>query len=137
MPTPSGPYPAQTVLNDGYLEGLRAGELRLQRCADCGQYRFPPSRNCPSCLSASWAWTPVSGRGTLWSWIGMHKRYIAGFEPPYVVALVELEEGPRMIAGVPADAQDDLACDLPVQACFEKHGDQVRVMFRPRAGAGS
>ena len=136
MTTPDRPYPVQTVLNDGYLDGLRAGELRIQRCADCGRYRFPPAGNCPACLSASWAWTPVSGRGTLWSWIRMHKRYIAGFEPPYVIALVQLEEGPRLIAAVPAGAEDRLACDLPVQACFEKDGDQVRVMFRPREGAG-
>jgi uncharacterized OB-fold protein len=125
------PYPARTALNDGYLDGLQAGELRVQRCADCGEYRFPPSRYCPRCLSPDWAWTAVSGRGTLWSWIRMHKRYMPGFEPPYAVCLVVLEEGPRMIAGAVADAVGQLACDLPVKAYFEKDGDQVRVLFGP------
>jgi uncharacterized protein len=134
MSTNTRPYPAETALNDGYLEGLRAGEFRIQRCDDCGEYRFPPSRYCPRDLSPRWAWTPVSGRGTLWSWIRMHKRYIPGFEPPYVVCLVVLEEGPRTIAGVPSDAVDRLACDLPVQAYFEKDGDQVRVLFGPVEG---
>jgi uncharacterized protein len=131
MATNARPYPAQTALNDGYLEGLQAGELRLQRCDDCGQYRFPPSRYCPADLSPRWTWTPVSGRGTLWSWIRMHKRYIPGWEPPYDVALVVLDEGPRMIAGVPEDAVGRLACDQPVRAYFEKDGDQVRVLFGP------
>lgn len=137
MSTPTPPYPVQTVLNDGYLDGLRVGELRIQQCASCGEYRFPPSRFCPRCLSPEWAWTAVSGRATLWSWIRMHKRYINGFEPPYVVCLVQLDEGPRMIAGIPADASDRLDCDKPMQACFEKDGDQVRVLFRPRGEPGS
>jgi uncharacterized protein len=137
MSMPLPPYPVETVLNDGYLEGLRAGELRIQRCADCGEYRFPPSRFCPRCLSTAWAWTPVSGRGTLWSWVRMHKRYIPGFEPPYIVCLVQLDEGPRIIATVPDDDVGRLECDQPVTASFEKHGDQVRVVFRPSQGARS
>jgi uncharacterized OB-fold protein len=137
MSIPLPPYPVETVLNDGYLEGLRAGELRIQRCENCGEYRFPPSRFCPRCLSTAWAWTPVSGRGTLWSWVRMHKRYIPGFEPPYIVCLVQLDEGPRMIATVPDDVAGRLECDQPVTAYFEKDSDQVRVLFRPSQGAGS
>jgi uncharacterized OB-fold protein len=132
MATTTPPYPTQTALNDGYLDGLRAGELRIQRCTNCAEYRFPPSRICPKCLSTEWAWTPISGRGTVWSWIRMHRRYIAGCEPPYVICLVKLEEGPRMIASVVPELVDSLVCDLPVQARFERDGEQTRAVFGSR-----
>lgn len=131
------PYPLETELNDGYLDGLRKGELRIQQCSRCGAFRFPPARYCPQCLSSGWSWTAVSGRATLWSWIRMHKRYISGFEPPYVVCLVELDEGPRMIAGVVPSAVNQLRCDQPVKACFDRDGDQVHLLFEPCDGTST
>ena len=111
--------PAITPASQPYWDGCAAGELRLQACEECGQYRFPDSPCCPQCLSERYQWRRVSGEGTLWSWIRMHQRYFAAFadELPYLVACVQLAEGPFMISTL-ADPPDDLRVDMPVRAVF-------------------
>jgi uncharacterized OB-fold protein len=131
------PLPRITRLNRPFFAGARQGELRLQRCDACGQYWFPPSTNCPRCLSTAHTWTPVSGRGRVWSWIVMHQRYFTSFESdlPYNVAFIQLDEGPFMmstVVGIPADA---IRCDLPVEVTFEPATDEIAVpKFRPQTG---
>ena len=128
------PLPKLTKLNRPFFEGAKQGELRLQRCDDCGHYWFPPSSNCPRCLSTTWQWTKASGRGIVWSWIVMHQRYFAAFEAdlPYNVAFIELEEGPRLMSTLVDVAPDAIRCDLPVQVTFEDATDEIAVpKFRP------
>src|SRR5262245_16235319 len=104
------PLPATSKLNTPFWEGPQQGELRLQQCQDCGHRWFPPSTHCPNCLSRSYAWNPVSGRGKVWSWIVMHQRYFRGFEQdlPYVVAFIELEEGPMLMANLTGIAKEEI-----------------------------
>jgi hypothetical protein len=99
--------PAISDANRPFWEGCLAGELRLQACSSCGHRRFPDSPICPRCLSHDFEWQPHSGRGRLWSWIVMHQRYLEAFadELPYVVVLVELEDGPWMISALDGDAE--------------------------------
>jgi uncharacterized OB-fold protein len=130
------PLPTLTQLNRPFFEGARQGELRLQRCAVCGQHWFPPSTSCPRCLSVNWAWIAVSGRGRVWSWIVMHQRYFKAFEAdlPYNVAFIQLDEGPFMMSTLVGIAPDAIRCDLPVEVTFEPATDEIAVpKFRPRA----
>ncbi|GAA4239823.1 OB-fold domain-containing protein [Actinomadura meridiana] len=112
--------PEITPENKPYWDGLAQNELRLQCCDECGEYRFPESEVCPRCLSASFSWRAVSGKGRLWSWIRMHQRYLSAFDEvsPYLVAYVKLDEGPPVISTL-VDEPDELAFDVPVRAVFQ------------------
>jgi uncharacterized protein len=112
--------PEITPANRPYWDGLAEGELRLQCCDACGEYRFPDSEVCPRCLSGSFSWRAVSGKGRLWSWIRMHQRYLSAFDEvrPYLVAYIKLDEGPPIISTL-VDVPDELEFDLPVRAVFE------------------
>jgi uncharacterized protein len=121
-----------TSVNEPFFEGARRGELTLQRCDYCLQFRYPPSSRCPSCLSAASSWARMSGTGTLFSWIVMHRRYLAGFDDalPYPVGLVALDEGPLVLTrllGDPASIQ----CDQRVEVEFEDLSAEISVpVFR-------
>jgi uncharacterized OB-fold protein len=103
------PLPEITDENREFWEGAKRGRLRMQKCGACAHIRFPISHVCPRCLSAEFAWTDLSGRGEVFSYVVFHQVYNKAFEKdvPYNVALVQLEEGPRMysnIVGVDNDA---------------------------------
>jgi uncharacterized protein len=128
------PLPRLTKLNRPFFEGANAGELRLQRCAACGHQWFPPSSNCPRCLSTDISWTPVSGRGRVWSWIVMHQRYFPSFQDdlPYNVAFIQLEDGPFLMSHLVGVSNDAIRCDLPVEVTFEQATDEISIpKFRP------
>lgn len=116
------PLPVIDRSNQAYWDGCRAGRLLLPRCEDCGRTWFPPSANCPGCLSRRIAWIPASGRGRIWSWNVFHRAYFPGFaaELPYLTALVELAEGPLMASTIVGAAAADLRCDLPVEVVFDQ-----------------
>jgi uncharacterized OB-fold protein len=131
------PLPSLNRLNRPFFEGARQGELRLQRCDACGHYWFPPSTNCPHCLSKAMTWTPVSGRGRVWSWIVMHQRYFKSFEPdlPYNVAFIKLDEGPFMMSTIVGTPVEAIHCDMPVEVTFEPATDEIAIpKFRPQTG---
>jgi uncharacterized protein len=90
--------PALTPLTEGFFEGTAIGELRVQTCAACGARRHPPRPICPDCGDATWSWRPVSGRGSIWSFIVPHPPLLAGFEDlaPYNVLMVALDEDPAL-----------------------------------------
>jgi uncharacterized protein len=111
--------PEITAVNQPFWDGCAAGELRLQQCDQCRTHRFPDGPVCPRCLSGASRWQPVSGKGTLWSWLRMHQRYFPAFadEVPYLVAYIKLAEGPFMVSAL-VEEPERLAVDLPVQAVF-------------------
>lgn len=123
--TPSRPLPRVREIDRPYWEACRRGELRLQRCVDCHEWRFPPEPRCPKCLSTDYTWELTSGKGTVWSWIVMHRQYFAGLaeQLPYNVALIRLDEGPLMMSNVDAP-NDELVCDMPVEVFFEVISDE-------------
>lgn len=116
------PLPALTKVNAEFWAGTQAGELRLQRCLQCGTVRYPPGSHCPGCLSREHAWATMSGLGRVWSWTVFWQQYFGAFKDdiPYVVALVELDEGPLLTTTVVGIDLEDLRCD-----------QRVRVAFRP------
>jgi len=130
------PLPAVTEDGAPFWDGCRAGELRAQRCDACGRLRWPPSVLCPHCLAEGGRWIALSGRGTVWSFIVVHRpQHPAFFDVvPYNVAIVELDEGIRLHANVVGCANEDLRVGLPVEVVFERVNDEVTLpRFRPRA----
>jgi uncharacterized OB-fold protein len=130
------PLPGITEDGAPYWEATRRGELRVQRCDACGHLRFPPAVVCPKCLAAAHAWVALSGRGTIYSFIVVHRPQHPAFfaDAPYNVAIVELEEGPRLHGNVLDCANDDLRVGMPVEVTFERVDDEVTLpKFRPRA----
>jgi hypothetical protein len=133
MPTPARPVPVPTPETAHYWEGTARGELRLQRCRPCSATYFPPQPFCPSCGSDDVVVVRASGRGSLYSYVITH-RPAPGFEAPYVIAVVQLEEGPRLLSnlvGVTPDP-DALPLDLPLDVEYETVGDVTLPVFRPR-----
>lgn len=128
---PAFPLPEVTALNRPYWDALAAGRLVYQRCG-CGHRWLPAREQCPSCLSPDTAWEQASGRGTLLSWVVYRTAYHPAFEGrlPYVTAVVQLDEGPRLMTNiVPADAP--LRADMPVTLRIEHEGDFALARFTP------
>jgi hypothetical protein len=114
------PIPVPSTESQPYWDGLREHKLLMPRCDSCDCYWFPPSLHCPRCGSAKWTWTPTSGRGRIFSYVVYHRVYHPGFadEVPYAVAVIELDEGPRMISNVVGIPPDKLVCDMKVEVVY-------------------
>jgi hypothetical protein len=104
-----------------FWDGLRERRLTLQFCGDCGRSRYPVAPVCPHCTGRCFQWRPLSGSGTVHSWIRYHRAYLPEFEPlmPYHVLCVALDGGPRMFGRL-ADAPADPWIGMPVQAIVER-----------------
>ncbi len=129
------PLPRPTEDSAAYWEAAHRGELRMQRCSECGHVRFPPALLCPRCLSEAAAWVQLSGRGTVFSWIVVHQSQHPAFnaDAPYNVTIVELEEGPRLHTTLIGCGNDDIHIGMPVEVVFDKVNDEVTLpKFRPR-----
>jgi uncharacterized protein len=127
------PLPQITPETRHFWEGTRAGELRLQKCAACQHIYFPPRPFCPRCASREVAVVNASGRATLYSYV-IHHRPVPGFVPPYSIAVVQLEEGPRMMTNIVDIVQtpEALRLDMPLQVVFERMNDEISLpLFRP------
>jgi uncharacterized OB-fold protein len=126
------PTPEIDEVNRPYWEGLRAGVLRIQRCRACGNAWLPPREACPNCLAADPDWVEASGHGTVLSWVVYHKAYHDAFRDrvPYNVAIVELEEGARLITNIVAP-NDSLRIGLPVQLRIEADFGLALPRFTP------
>lgn len=129
------PLPVPTPETEHFWAGTRVGELRLQCCEDCRHTYFPPRPFCPSCASRSVSVIKASGKATLHSYV-IHHRPAPGFTPPYAIAVVQLDEGPRMmnnILGCP-QTPEALVLDMPLEVMFEKQSDKITLAFFKPAG---
>jgi uncharacterized OB-fold protein len=111
----------------------------LQRCTACAKAYFPPRPFCPNCSSRAVEWFQASGKGTLHTYVINH-RPAPGFEDraPYAIAIVELAEGPHMMANIVESEQSRTALpiDLPLEVTFEQLTDEIALpQFRPAGGA--
>lgn len=125
------PLPAVTPLTEPYWTGLAEGELRHQRCRQCGNAWLPAREECPRCLADEWEWTPASGRGRIISWVVYHQAFHPAFADrlPYNVAVVELDEGPRMVTNILAP-EEDLAIERNVVLQIEDESGVSVPRFR-------
>ncbi len=126
------PRPAITRDNAFFWEGIERGELLIQRCS-CGKLRHPPGPTCPSCHSLDWDPLEASGRGTVYSYVVAHYPAIPPFSYPNIIALVELEDGVRLVANLVGVQREQVAVGIPVDCeIVEVEEDFKLPQFRPR-----
>lgn len=133
MKSANRPLPKPDEDSEPFWTGCRDGKLRMQQCDTCAEIRFRPSAVCPACLSEVFHWQPLSGRGHVHSFGIVHRPLVPGFEDvPYVLALVDLDEGPRMTTQVVGCDVDDVRIDMPVTVMFTEVGPETYLpMFIP------
>jgi uncharacterized protein len=120
--------------HDPYVEGLRSGELRLQQCTSCGAVQFYPRAYCASCRSVDLRWLPASGQGTVYSFTIVRRAPSKALaeHAPYLLAVVELAEGPHVMANLVGCAPEDVRIEQPVRLEFASWSDEdPRPVFRP------
>ena len=119
----------------GFWEGTRQGELRIQRCSDCGLFRHLPTPMCPECSSLEYEWTRVSGRGFVYSYVivrhPVHPAIREKEQTPYNICMIELEEqeGLRICSNVLHVAPEDISIEMPVQVTFMPTVDEPEVVL--------
>ena len=98
MPAPRPVIPVANSDTKPFWDGCARAELLLQRCTACQAHRHPPSPICPRCLSDQHTWVRASGRGTVYTFVVVRETRARGWDKmvPYVLAVIELEEGPRI-----------------------------------------
>lgn len=129
---PQAPLPRPSPESVPFWEACRNGELRLQRCRACGRFWFPPAVFCPECWSAEWTWERTSGRGKIHSFVVYRRAYHPAFPPPYVVAVVELAEGPHLLTRLIDVEPDNVRVGQQVEVVLAPVTEEVRLpLFRP------
>ena len=120
-----------------FWDGLRERKLLLPRCQACGHAFFYPRVLCPRCHARDIGWIQASGRGKLHAfeiaYQAFHKAW--KIKPPYVLAMVELAEGPRLMTNVVGCEPEGVHVGMPVQVTFDHHDDVWLPLFEPRASA--
>jgi len=125
------------VINEGtapYWEYCRGHELMMQKCIACGNIRFPVSIVCPECHSLGADWTKLSGKGKVYSYIVFRQAYHPSYvnEIPYIVGIIELDEGPRMESNIVGCDIEDITIDMPVEVVFDDVTDEISLpKFKP------
>ena len=126
--------PSMTSDTQFFWDGVRAHRLLIQRCGGCRALRHPPRPMCPQCQSLEWDTIESSGRGTVFSFVIPHHPQFPWFPEPYVVALVDLEEGTRLVTNIVGVAPEAVTIGMPVAVRFEHFdGDVVLPMFAPES----
>lgn len=137
---PKRPLPVPTPETQPYWDGAKAGELRLQRCDACAHAYFPPRPFCPKCAHRKVSWFTASGKGMLYSYV-IHERPAPGFTPPYSIAVVQLDEGPRLMSNIVGCPQtpEALKLDMRLEVVFTPVSEKITLpQFKPVvANAGS
>jgi uncharacterized protein len=124
------PLPVKDAVSAPYWEAAARGELVVQECPKCGHRQFYPRAVCTDC-GADPEWLTCTGRGTVHTFTVIRQNHAKPFkeELPYVVAMVELDEGPRMMGNVTGVEADDVRIGLPVEIYFVAADDDVAVPF--------
>jgi len=132
------PYPLRPAIGRDtafFWEGVRAGELRIQKCAGCGELRHPPGPACPSCRSLDRTYVVASGVGEVFSHVVHHHPPVPGLRPPYAVAVVQLPEGVRIVGNVVDCPPEDVHIGMPVRVTFRRVDDELTLpLWAPREG---
>lgn len=129
------PLPSPNDLTTGFWEAATRHELVVQRCGGCDLLRHYPQPMCAACHSTDWTWSPVSGRGVVYSFTVTEQAFHPAWADalPYAVATIELDEGVRMVTDLPADDVADVAIGRRVEVFFhDEVGDDGRVVTLPR-----
>jgi uncharacterized OB-fold protein len=123
--------PRPSPLSQPYWDGCREGVLRLQYCTHCKYFQFYPRCICSQCQGTQLEWRTVSGRGVVASYTVVQRGISAAYPAPYVVALIDLAEGPRMMSSVTETEPENLWVGAPVAVCFAEWSPDIQMpVFR-------
>jgi uncharacterized OB-fold protein len=136
MPDPGRPKPLPFVTEENrpFWEGCQQGKLLLQYCTECHRHQFYPRLYCMQCGSNALRWVEASGHGVIYSYTIIHQNKSPEFvnDTPYNVAIVQLQEGPRMLSNIVDIDPAELQVDLPVTVVFDQVTDIITLLrFRP------
>lgn len=127
--------PTTTPDTKFFWDALKEERLLIQRCSGCTALRHPPRPMCPRCNSLAWETVAASGRGTLYSFVLPRHPPFPWFEGTYIVALVELAEGVRIVSNLCEVAPEEARIGMPVELFFEHFAGGVSLpQFRPARG---
>ena len=123
---PSLPLPVPNEDTQPFWDYCKAGELRAQRCTNCGTLRHPPRPTCAECGSFDHEWVKLSGKGTIYTYSVSHQAIHAALEGliPHTAILVQLEEGPLVTSNL-VEGDERVAIGLPVEVVFEPVTDEI------------
>ncbi len=128
------PLPQSTPWSKPFWEGCKKHELLIQKCQDCQKYIFYPKMFCPDCLSSNLKWVKSSGKGKVYSYMVVYSYQPTEFDEdlPYVVAIIELEEGVRLMSDVIGCPPETVNCDMKVGVVFDDVTEEVTLpKFKP------
>jgi uncharacterized OB-fold protein len=135
--TYSKPLPVLDPESRPFWEACKQHKLQFQRCRACNHARLPATSFCPNCQSPEFDWVDASGRGKVFSWIVVRHpvpRDVYAQDVPYVVALVQLEEGPRLPTNIVGCAPEAVTAYMPVQVTFRDVTPEITLpVFEPAA----
>lgn len=130
-------FPRITQEARPYWEGCRRNKLLIQRCLDCGQHQFYPRIYCTRCMGDRIEWIETQGKGHVISYTVVRRAISPAYagDVPYIVALIQLEEGPTMMSNIIDCEPEGAAVGMQVEVVFEKWSDEISVpKFRPATG---
>lgn len=123
--TPGVIRPMRNRDSEFFWEGTAAGELRVQRCNGCGALRFPPGPSCPQCHSFDQSYVVAAGTGTVFSYVVHRHPPMPGKELPIVLALIDLDEGVRMVGEVADVSAEEIAIGMRLRVDFHRIDDDL------------
>ena len=123
--------PGRTELTGPFWEAASDGRLAAQQCRSCGQSWHPPLPACPHCHGTDLGWRELSGAGTVYTYtVVRHATHVAlADQVPYVVAIVELAEGPRLVTRITGCPPGEVRAGMPVRVCFRPVADGVKLAY--------
>ncbi len=128
------PVPTPDHATGPFWEAAKQGRLLIQRCPNCGAHQFYPQSSCRRCLSDDLEWLDAKGKGTIYSYTIIHRAPRRTFEPdvPYTVALVDLDEGCRMMSNIVDVSPEEVRVGMQVEVVFEAITPEISLpKFRP------
>ena len=117
-----------------YWQSLREHNIKLQKCGNCNSFRFPPFSTCYNCGTEGGEWTPISGKGKVYTWTVVHHPLDPRLkaEVPFIIAIIELEEGPRITGRLVNCDSDQKLFEMPVKARYDDLDKELTLInFEP------
>lgn len=117
------PQPHMGLYDETMWQSVRDHRMSLQKCSECGTFRYPPGPCCPKCLSDRHEWTAISGDAKIVSWVVFHKKYLPAYPAPYNVIAVRLAEGPVMVSNLEGTQPDHSSIGAAVKIQYVTMAD--------------
>jgi len=129
--------PVPTALTEPFWAAARRGELVVPQCSACGLRFFVPEPACPRCLCGTWQYARTSGRGTVYSVTVVHRAPGPGFDTPFALAIIDLEDGPALLTHVVDCDPERVGIGMPVRVAFRPLSDGITLpCFTPDQETG-